>query len=318
MKKVLIITNKEDVHTDLVLRELERRYQSVIRFHPDEFPTRMQITYRDEGASVAITDSMKSFEVEEITSVWYRRPLPTVLDRRIGSPSHRKFAADESEHFIENLYALLEHARWVNPFYAGRRARCKLLQIQIGRRFGLIFPKTIVTNDPNEARSFIESCRGDVVYKSVRVGLLHEPDGSSKLIFTTKLGTEDLKRLDQVRLAPCTFQEYVPKQLEIRATVVREQVFACAIHSQDREKTRIDWRHGGAHLEKYSLPDHVVQQLISVTRELGLMYGAFDIILTPDGRYVTLEVNPNGQWAFIEGLAGMPISQALASLLAGE
>jgi glutathione synthase/RimK-type ligase-like ATP-grasp enzyme len=48
---------------------------------------------------------------------------------------------------------------------------------------------------------------------------------------------------------------------------------------------------------------------------LGLCYGAIDMVLTPDGRYVFLEINPNGQYLWIEEAAGLPISDAICDLL---
>jgi glutathione synthase/RimK-type ligase-like ATP-grasp enzyme len=49
--------------------------------------------------------------------------------------------------------------------------------------------------------------------------------------------------------------------------------------------------------------------------KLGLNFGAVDMILTPDGRYVFLEINPNGQWGWVEDLTGMPISEEIIGLL---
>ena len=40
----------------------------------------------------------------------------------------------------------------------------------------------------------------------------------------------------------------------------------------------------------------------------GLTFGAIDLILTPDGEYVFLEVNINGQWAYLEDMLALPIS----------
>lgn len=318
MNKILILTNKEDIHTDLVIRELRRRDKQVIRLHPDEFPTRIRMSYQNNLVKITISDAQITFDSSEIQSVWYRRPRVPVIDSCVTNPVDREFACRESEHFIENFYVLLENCRWMNPLFAGRRARNKLLQMQIGRQYGFLFPKTIVTNDPVEARTFIESCTDGAVYKSVRVGLLHEPDRSSRLIFTTKLKKTDMKRLEEIRFAPCTFQEYVQKDVEIRATVVEKEVFACAIHSQELPHTSVDWRHGGARFESWILPDNIRERLISMTYALGLVFGAFDLILTKDGRYVMLEVNPNGQWAFVEGLVHLPISRAITDYLAKE
>jgi D-alanine-D-alanine ligase-like ATP-grasp enzyme len=51
---------------------------------------------------------------------------------------------------------------------------------------------------------------------------------------------------------------------------------------------------------------------------LGLRYGAFDLVYTPDGEYVFLEVNPNGQWYFMQLGIDLPLVETMAELLAGK
>ena len=54
-------------------------------------------------------------------------------------------------------------------------------------------------------------------------------------------------------------------------------------------------------------------------RRLGLRFGAIDLILTPDGRYVFLEINPNGAWLWMQRTTGLPIGEAICDvLMAGE
>ena len=57
---------------------------------------------------------------------------------------------------------------------------------------------------------------------------------------------------------------------------------------------------------------------MQLVEKLGLCYGAIDMVLTPDGRYVFLEINPNGQYLWIELATGLPISDAICSLLMSE
>jgi glutathione synthase/RimK-type ligase-like ATP-grasp enzyme len=110
----------------------------------------------------------------------------------------------------------------------------------------------------------------------------------------------------------------VPKRFELRVTVVGEQVFAAEIHSQQTNRTRVDWRRYDLshtpHLP-HALPEHVQVKCVELVRRLGLCYGAIDLILTPDGRYVFLEINPSGQYMWIEERTGLPISEAVANLL---
>jgi glutathione synthase/RimK-type ligase-like ATP-grasp enzyme len=115
------------------------------------------------------------------------------------------------------------------------------------------------------------------------------------------------------------FQEYVPARFDVRVTVVGDRIFAAAIHSQDTQYLVdfcIDMNR--AKVEPHDLPTDVATRLAEFMQRLGLVYGANDMRLTPDGRYVFLEVNPAGQWLFIEGRTGQPITTAVAETLAGQ
>ena len=114
------------------------------------------------------------------------------------------------------------------------------------------------------------------------------------------------------------FQAYVPKRFELRITVVGQQVFAAEIHSQHTNHTRHDWRRYDLDETPHfphALPPDVAQRCIQLVQELGLCYGAIDMVLTPDDRYVFLEINPSGQYLWIEQLTGLPITDALCDLL---
>ncbi|MDQ3698554.1 MAG: hypothetical protein M3373_11110 [Gemmatimonadota bacterium] len=66
------------------------------------------------------------------------------------------------------------------------------------------------------------------------------------------------------------------------------------------------------------LPEKVEALCVELLTELNLCFGAIDIVRAPDGEYVFLEINPNGQWAWVEERTGLPISDAIADLLTGR
>ena len=79
-----------------------------------------------------------------------------------------------------------------------------------------------------------------------------------------------------------------------------------------------DWRRydfGHVKHEPCELPPEIVKKLLQAMRIWDLQFGAIDMILTPKGDYVFLEVNPSGKWGWIEAITGMPISKAIADLL---
>ena len=65
----------------------------------------------------------------------------------------------------------------------------------------------------------------------------------------------------------------------------------------------------------HELPLEEEQRCIRLVQELGQCFGAIDLVLHPERGYVFLEINPNGQWGWIEDFTGLPIAAAFADLL---
>lgn len=117
-------------------------------------------------------------------------------------------------------------------------------------------------------------------------------------------------------VAPVIFQEYIPVEADLRITVIDDQIFAGAIYTGSTSY-EVDFRMamGEAEMAAFDVPKPLVRQLVDYVRRLRLTYGAIDMRLTPNGDYVFLEINPSGQWLFVEQRTGLPITDALAGLL---
>ena len=126
------------------------------------------------------------------------------------------------------------------------------------------------------------------------------------------------KTLTGLALAPVTFQEKVEKVSDIRVTVVGDDVFAAEILSQGRESSKVDWRAtDDPNLEHrvHELPSALVSRCRRLVSHLGLNFGALDLALKPDGTYVFFEINPNGEWLWLEDQLGFPLSERIATWL---
>jgi glutathione synthase/RimK-type ligase-like ATP-grasp enzyme len=125
---------------------------------------------------------------------------------------------------------------------------------------------------------------------------------------------------DSIRLTPAVFQSYVPKAREIRAVVVGERIYAAAVDSQVDEVTRHDVRaaDNSDRYEQCQLPAAVAEALARLVAGFGLRSCSADLVETPSGEHVFLELNPNGQWLWLEVHAGLPLSAAVADLLAAS
>jgi glutathione synthase/RimK-type ligase-like ATP-grasp enzyme len=143
-----------------------------------------------------------------------------------------------------------------------------------------------------------------------------------KWVTTQRLSRrQTLDRLPFIESCPITLQPYVAKKFELRITVVGEQVFTCVMYTQEHEGASIDFRpfpYQQIRHEVYDLPADLREQCLELVRAFDLQFGCIDMIVTPEGRYVFLEINPDGNWLWIEQMTKMPIAQAIADLLAAN
>ena len=79
--------------------------------------------------------------------------------------------------------------------------------------------------------------------------------------------------------------------------------------------SKTDWRKGNLKFYKSSLPEDISMKCVQLVKELNLSFGAIDIIKNIKGEYFFLEINPNGQWVWIENETKLKISHELIKQL---
>jgi hypothetical protein len=325
---ILIVSDRLDLHAYAVMLELDQLGARYGLFNVADHPLDARVTQTFDpggGRCQLELDGGDVVEAADVTAVWYRKPGLARLHPELGG-HEKSFAFDEIVTATHGLYDALGHAYWISPVDALRAASLKPRQLRAAAALGMAVPRTILTNDEAEARAFVSSVAGPVVYKAVRVGALYAREGPwdqgsvAGEVYTTRLDEPTLRDgLSRLRACPALLQEYVDKEVELRVTVVGDAVFTAEIHSQAEAGTRVDWRRGDPFAIEHRvhlLPAEVADQCRTLVRRFGLRFGAIDLIKTVDGRYVFLELNPNGQYGWVEKLTGLPISRAIAEQLA--
>jgi len=245
--------------------------------------------------------------------VWYRKPRKLTADEMPVDKKYQGYSHSAYSGTVDMLFGLLRNKLWVNNYWAIKVASNKLFQLEVAAQLGMNIPHTLVTSRESEAYHFVNENGGPVVAKMT--GTQHVSyDGSSYVFYTSRIETNpDLSGLS---VAPGMFQVEINKLVDLRVTVVGNKVFACEVHQHGKFKNKIDWREGvfeeGAltyELHK-KFPKGLHEKCIVMLKRLGLVFGAFDFILDKNGKYWFLEVNPNGQWGFVELEGNIRISPA--------
>jgi len=311
----LLITEQFEPTADLLVAELRRREVPCVRWNLDRYPLGSALTFSaSEGEfTTAIVTDGRRVDLGSVASIWCRGFRPSGLPEHLPE-ADRLFAQTEAQRAIDALLTT-SGALWINHPHSNNRANSKPAQLYAAAQLGLQVPPTLISNDPPEIRDFIGRTGGSVVYKAHSQTLNLEP---GKALFTGLIGPGELARIDLIRASPGIFQKFIPKAYEARVTVVGDRIFGGRIDSQANAETKIDWRHRPFDIDKapIRLPADLEEKILAMMRTFGLVYGAFDFIVTPEGDYVFLEVNPAGQYMWVEAATGMPITAALADALA--
>lgn len=313
---ILVITNKIDLPSDEVIRYLQNKNAEVFRLNTEDLCEGFdfKIGLDNQYFDGRLYSSLRSINLSNIKSIFYRRPKkPEIV---ISDKAQKSFIEAERSAFLNWLWESL-NCFWVSKPSNIKTAESKINQLCIAPKLGFKIPKTIITNNPEDVRRFYYECDGDIVNKTLIKGMI-EQDGKTMAIYTHRIEEKHLEILESIRSVPCIFQKRIEKKLELRITVVGNQVFAAEIHSQISQKTKDDWRRydiDNTPHKIHNLPLEIKKSCINLVRYYGLAFGAIDMIVTPSGDYVFLEINPNGQWLWIERLTGLPISEAIADIL---
>jgi hypothetical protein len=314
--KILLITTRHDLSADLLIREFERRSLPWLRWNLEDFPVRDQLRWHP-GVGAFLRIRGGDYTLNNFRSAWYRRTAPPDLPGELAPGGTTEFVRKELRAFLDGLWKT-SACSWVNRPTSVEDAENKLVQLDVAQQIGFLIPQTLVTNDAAAAAEFISS-KPSAIAKSIASGGL-EMDGSRWSLFTHAVTEGDLNPNTALEIAPCIFQERVPRKSDIRTTAVGDRLFSAEITIRGERDTReVDWRavdSKSLHYEAHTLPPRVEELCRSMLRHFGLCYGCFDFIKTDDDRYVFLEINPSGQWGWIEHELGFPITRTLTQLLA--
>ncbi|EMJ99119.1 RimK-like ATP-grasp domain protein [Leptospira sp. B5-022] len=282
---------------------LNKRSFPYIRLNTDEV--------KNLENSILIDQTTETYP--KFTSVWLRRYLsPEKLVRSEDSV----WLLDEYKSFLYNLITSSKYRMMSDPYNIDR-AENKAFQLTCARDLGFDVPRTLITGDSDRIENFFDLLNGEMVVKPIYSNRLSIEE-SEYHIFTNKIQRSELKNLRSAFTFPSIYQEFIDKEFDIRVTVVGDKAYSAFVESQKNIETLVDWRRKRVPFEVYDLPQKIQDKCIALVKSLGLSFGAIDIVKSKNGQYFFLEINPNGQWGWIEADTGLPLSEKIVEWLRGD
>lgn len=319
-KKILIITHTGD---NECIKHVSNHIQTfggeVIRFNVDNYPTKTSLTtlFTNNKWNIILDNGEKHY-LDNLSAVWYRR------SHHIGSGiekiiDQQYFAATMGE-VKRTLHGMIEGLPCfqMERFSTYRRLDSKEEQLKIASKCGLQIPPTCISNSAEQVTAFIQRT-GKAVVAKMQSSFSIQQHGNEQVVFTNEINQQQLDEFDNLQFCPMVFQQKLEKKLELRVTIVGDKIFAFAIDSQKEPNAQIDWRKEGLTLmnswHPFNLPSYLTEQLLAFMDIYKLNYGAIDLILTPDDQFYFLEINPAGEYFWLDKLCNNAISKQIAAVL---
>lgn len=313
---VLILADERDPQADYMVGTLSERGVALCRIDTAWFPAQLSVTATLRGGQWCgrLTTPAHAVDLEAVTAVWFRSPTAYQFPAQWSS-TERRHSANEAKFGLGGVLMSLP-ALWVNHPTRIAEAGYKPLQLTTAAQVGMSVPGTLVTNDAHEVRAFAMTAPDGLIAKTFGAPTIVE-QGTRKVAFTRRVSDDGLADLAGVEHTAHQFQCWLPKAYDVRVVAVGGRLFAVAIRADSRDG-HLDFRrdYDACRYDLVDLPPGLAGMIARLMKHFGLIYGALDFVVDVDGTWWFLEINPGGQFGWLEKATGAPITAALADLLA--
>jgi hypothetical protein len=309
---ILIVTATDDLHAVAVAQRVRQLgYRDINIFECDRIAQRRSLSYRVDSSGK--TDKLLTLEGNEISIadvnvIWLRRiranqqlVVPVVEDAAgeiINNDCRGGFSGFLSTKFT---------GKWISDPESSIKASDKIYQLTVAEKNGFIIPKTLVTQSYEDLLDFFEECEQKIIVKTV-VGV-HEP-----FLQTIKIDDPSDYEADSYESSPAIYQELIDGTDHLRLLCFGNRSLCGRICTEE-----IDWRLNlQSKISSWEVPDHLHKMVRKTLDDLGLEMGVMDIKINSKGEYCWFEVNPQGQFIFLEPLTNINFIDEFSKYLISE
>lgn len=300
--KILIITSSYDKTCDYIIKKYSEL--DFFRFDIDQF-SEYRVTFTSKGFQINSTNCY----IDSLTclSIYFRKPIMENLDG-IFEDDYHSYIHKETYSMIEGIVESFRGVVLTKPSIM-RRANNKIYQASIATDAGFISPEFSITNNITELNYFT-NIKG--IIKPLAIG---EITKNSKKEFVQTNLIDSSYKTDKFQYSPVYLQDYIDKEYEVRVTIVDKHIYPVKICSDNN----VDWRKPNNKViyEICLIPEEIKNSCFKFMKSCSMNFGCFDFIVKNNIWYF-LEMNANGQWAWLEIEMGLDISKSIIDFLTND
>ncbi len=313
-KKILFISRNDDQHVPQVLDAVEALGHEVIYLKTNELLSAQYSWQLTKGVS---TFHLNGLPIKDTQAVWLRRP-DLLLEEQDGAT--REYLQIELGQLIDTVCnAVPSGAHWISHPHTLSRARDKLAQLVVAQNLGIRTPATLMSTDEEDIVQFFKEHKEGVVAKALRAQVVSDPaSGASHMIRTRGINQNEAVE-NSATGTPLVLQQHIHGSREIRVVIMGSEVFAFSIKPQTNSEEYWDDIKDLAlsqlTVTPCSLPNWLDSKLTDLVQGFGLEFSSLDLIEDQDGELYFIDLNPNGQWMWLDYLTEIDLVSPFAKLL---
>lgn len=310
MGAVLLVSNSGDIHCDYLIEACERLQVACFRLNTDRFRKYGYLNWYVDNDRCQLEIDGRQCDLEEVGLLIYRRPVPAHQFRRDVEPWVGRLL-DAEWTAVENALSRSGQSRIMNPLHGSALAQNKIIQLKAAVSAGLRVPETLISTDAARLQAFARRHR--CVTKGIVNAFFIDGD-KLRSAFTSLVDETDLFSYDPTG-CPTLLQEAIVPQAVWRVVVVGSRVLGFRFHGPELldevDSRKVDQIVDG---ETAPVPEDVARNLLKMCRALNIEFASSDFIEDKSGQMWFLDLNPEGQWAFLEDRFEVRISDEIIRL----
>jgi len=313
---ILILTEKNDAHANALIEMLKTDNVSYFRLDLDtKSLEKTTVTFKNK--TWIIKTKIAEIALKEVKCIWNRRTFVQLMLNEQNKDYKFNIWKNEWNKTLLGMYFYLKDVKWLNYYRKNHKAENKYFQLKLAEDIGFKIPDYILSNNRLEILEFGRK-HDKIVLKLLNQEFYKIANRQYVGFYVNIIPYEKLLDFSEEEENPIFLQKYIEKDYEVRYTVVGDEHLVCKIDSQKSDIARTDWRRYDLANTPHSIiipPDEIKNKVQLLMKEFDLIFGALDFIVTKDGTWYFLEINPSGQYLWIEDLTGLKITDSIKNKL---
>lgn len=313
--KVLILTKRMDIESDLIGIQLLKNGIDYVKINEEDIPLDFGAEFRiGKKNRVLLKLGNKEIITENIKVVLFRYFDLKFLKYLTGI---RQFYIEQQWYQLFNCLQTSLRCVWINNPSKTFSAENRLYQLLIAQKNGFIIPDTSITNIPSSGRKFCNELPRKTIAKVLHHHEIIHKEYSYRFP-TSVVSAESLSNASGFKYAPMILQERIASREEIRITVVKNKVYPIRITITKNKRKYSDLHkieEKFLKFEHFNIEKNLEKRCIKLNKEMGLLLSSIDLMVDNKGELYFLEINPIGDWNWLEKHVDLPITDSVSKLI---